>query len=227
MHPLVLLPGMNCTADLWSGTELGDALAPPLDQPDIDAQVDRLLEALPDRFVLVGLSLGAIVGMALALRAPQRLAGLCVMSTNAKAPTEAQLAGWRGWLDRLDAGVSPCELQRTILPALLSEDALSRADVVERTLEMGEWTADATLRAQLQLQATRRDLRPGLAGLSVPTLVIGGQQDAICPPSFHVEIAAAVPNSRLVSTEGGHLLPLERPETVGALVNDWRAQNRI
>jgi pimeloyl-ACP methyl ester carboxylesterase len=224
--PLVLLPGMNCTGDLWTGTGLDDAITPDLDVPDIDQQVDALRGALPPRFVLAGLSLGAIVGMALALRAPERVAGLCVMSTNAKAPTAAQRDGWQAWIDRLDAGESARALQQSILEALLSEDARAQPDLVERTLAMGDGRESA-LRAQLHLQRTRVDLLAGLGELTMPVLVIGGQQDAICPPTFHAEIAAAVPHSRFASIEGGHLLALERPAQVGALLRMWRRQNRI
>jgi pimeloyl-ACP methyl ester carboxylesterase len=225
--PLVLLPGMNCTADLWAGAGLDDAITPDLYLPDIDQQVDALLADLPDRFVLAGLSLGAIVGMALAHRAPERVAGLCVMSTNAKAPTLAQRDGWQAWIDRLDAGESARALQQSILGSLLSEHGRAQPELVERTLTMGDDGGADLLRAQLRMQQTRTDLRPGLAALTMPMLVIGGQQDAICPPTFHAEIAAGVPHSRFASIEGGHLLTLERPDRIGALVRTWRTQNRI
>ena len=99
--PLVLLPGMNCTADLWTGCGVDDALTPVLDEQSIDTQVDRLLAELPPLFVLGGLSLGAIVAMALVARAPERVARLCLASTNAKAPTPAA-AGIVADVDRPD-----------------------------------------------------------------------------------------------------------------------------
>lgn len=224
MTPLVLLPGMNCTEDLWTGMGLDDAITPRLDEPSMAAQVDRLLAELPPVFMLAGLSLGAIVGMALAQRAPERVAALCVMSTNAKAPTDAQRAGWQDWTDRLDAGETPRSLQESLLPALLSDAGRTRSDLVERTLRMGDDTGEPALRAQLKMQATRTDLRPGLGGLKMPVLVVSGQQDAICPPAFHAEIAAAVPQARFVSIEGGHLLTLERAADVGSLVRSWRTR---
>lgn len=227
MHPLVLLPGMNCTAELWAGTGLEGALTPDLDVPDMNGQVDRLLSGLPPTFVVVGLSLGAVVGIALAQRAPERVAGLCVMSVNAKAPTDVQRAGWQDWLDRLDAGESPRSLQRSVLAGLLSTDAAARPDLVERTLRMGDDTGADALRAQLQMQATRVDLRSGLRGLAIPMLVINGQRDVICPPAFHAEIVGAVARARSVSIDGGHLLALERPAEIGSLVRNWRRQSRI
>src|SRR6187402_3581141 len=125
---------MNCTADLRSGCGVDDALTPVLGEESIDIQVDRLLAALPPRFVLGGLSLGAIVAMALVARAPERVERMCLVSTNAKAPTPEQQASWRTWVDRLDSGESARILQADILAALLSPAAANdRPDLVERT----------------------------------------------------------------------------------------------
>lgn len=221
--PLVLLPGMNCTADLWTGCGVDDALTPALTEQSIDAQVDRLLAELPPRFVLGGLSLGAIVAMALVVRAPERVERLCLASTNAKAPTPAQQGSWQAWIARIDAGESARSLQTEILGALLSPVATrDRPDLVERTLGMADATGAGTLRAQLLMQCTRVDLRPALRDATVPTLLVSGAQDALCPPQFHVEIAAELHQARVVTIDGGHLLPLEQPDAFGALLRGCR-----
>lgn len=225
MSSLVLLAGMNCTADLWADAGLDGAIQPALDRPSIPDQVEALLAELPERFVLVGHSLGAIVAMSLALAAPGRVAGLCLVSTNAKAPTDAQRDGWREWLAALDAGTDARELQRSILPALLGAEAVrDRPDLVERTLAMGTATGAARLRAQLELQFDRGDLLARLPALRVPTLVVSGLDDAICPPHFHTEIVTRMPDARLVTLDAGHLLPLERGEAFGALLRSWQGQ---
>jgi pimeloyl-ACP methyl ester carboxylesterase len=232
MPPLVLLAGMNCTHDLWADAEFGSAIRPDLAEPSIGRQVDALLAEVPERVVLVGHSLGGIAAMALALAAPERVAGLCLVSTNAKAPTDAQRDGWRGWLARLDAdadaGADARELQESIIEPLLGADLVrERPDLVERTLRMGADTGETRLRAQLEMQLTREDLLSRLAELRMPTLVVSGFDDVICPPHFHTEIASEIPDSRLVSLDAGHLLPLERPVEFGALVRSWRAQQRV
>jgi pimeloyl-ACP methyl ester carboxylesterase len=216
---------MNCTADLWSDCGLDDAITPELTSRSIEAQVDALRGTLPARFVLGGLSLGAIVAMALAIRAPDRVAGLILASTNAKAPTDAQRQGWNVWLERLDAGVTARELQSSILPALLPPFSRStRPDLVERTLAMGDATGEDALRNQLVMQGTRVDLRPGLAGVATPTLVVSGADDPICPPAFHTELFGALPRAHLETLDAGHLLPMEKAAEFGALVRGWVAR---
>lgn len=225
MPPLVLLAGMNCTADLWADAGFDGAIQPVLDRLAIPAQVDALLDQLPESFVLIGHSLGAIVAMALAAAAPSRVTGLCLVSTNAKAPTDAQRDGWREWLAELDRGTDARELQAGILTPLLGEDvARDRPDLVERTLAMGDATGAAMLRAQLNMQLGREDLRPRLPRITAPTLVVSGLDDVICPPHFHTEIVSALPDARLVTLDAGHLLPLERPQAFGSLVRSWCGQ---
>ncbi|QLD11831.1 alpha/beta fold hydrolase [Microbacterium oleivorans] len=222
MTPLVLLPGMNCTADLWTGCGVDDARTPELTEDDLGRQVERLLDELPPVFAIGGLSLGGIVAMALAVRAPERVSGLFVASTNAKAPTDAQRASWRRWLARLDAGDAPRDLQAEILGALLGPGVVARRpDLVERTLRMGAETAPGALAMQLHLQGTRVDLREGLRRVRVPTLVLSASDDVLCPPAFHEEILAAVADGIPVSVDAGHLSPVERPDEVGAAVRAW------
>ncbi|WP_120494912.1 alpha/beta fold hydrolase [Microbacterium phyllosphaerae] len=231
--PLVLLAGMNCTADLWADAGFAaegaiGAIRPVLDRPSIAEQVAAMLDGLPETFVLVGHSLGGIVGMALALAAPPRVAGLCLVSTNAKAPTDAQRSGWGDWLAQLDEGVEPSALQQSILVPLLGEALVrDRPDLVQRTLRMGEETGVDRLRAQLRMQLTRTDLLARLPELPMPTLVVSGLDDAICPPHFHTEIVSAMPDARLVTLDAGHLLPLERPREFGRLVRSWMSQQRL
>lgn len=225
MSSLVLLAGMNCTADLWADAGLDGAIQPALDRPSILDQVEALLAELPERFVLVGHSLGAIVAMSLALAAPERVVGLCLVSTNAKAPTDAQRDGWREWLAALEQGTDARELQSRILPALLGAAAVrDRPALVERTLAMGTATGAVRLRAQLELQFDRGDLLARLPALRVPTLVVSGLDDTICPPHFHTEIVTRMPDARLVTLDAGHLLPLERGEAFGALLRSWQGQ---
>lgn len=222
--PLVLLPGMNCTADLWSGCGLDGAIVPLLNESTIDAQVETLLQTLPARFSLAGLSLGGIIAMSLCRQAPERVDRLCLLSTNSKGPSEAQREGWHAWRARLAAGASPRDLQQDILGALLSGPALERdPGLAELALRMGDDTGRDRLDAQLKMQDSRIDESAALPRLRIPVLVVSGTMDAICPPKFHEDIAASVPHARLVSLEAGHLAPMERPSEVGQLIRTWQA----
>lgn len=221
-EPLVLLPGMNCTPDLWTGCGLVGAITPALAETTVDRQVDRLLDSLPRRFALVGFSLGGVVAMSLCRRAPERVARLCLMSTNAKAPTPAQRAGWQSWRDRLAAAETPYSLQQGILSALSSEPArLWDPDIADRLLRMADHIGAGQLDAQLQMQESRIDESRTLGLLRMPVLLISGTADVICPPVFHQAIAAIIPGAQLASVRAGHVVPMERPGEVGRLIKQW------
>ncbi|MBN9734361.1 alpha/beta hydrolase fold [Pseudonocardia sp. Ae168_Ps1] len=212
--PLVLLPGMNCSAGMWGPAGAG-AVHAELDRTGIDAQVDALLDVLPDRFALAGLSLGGIVAMALTRRAPERVAGLCLLATNAGPPTDGQRAAWAAQLTRLDDGATARELQP--LDLLLADRTLD-----DRALQMADEVGERALAAQLRLQGTRIDERPGLRSVAVPTLVLAGERDRLCPVERHTEIASLVPGADLHVVPGaGHLLPMEEPDTVAGLMGGW------
>lgn len=219
--PLVLLPGSGCSPDLWSGLGLGGRVVHgALDEPTLDGCVDRLLGVLPPRFALAGLSLGGIVAMALVRRAPERVAALGLLATNAGPPTDAQRSAWGGHREALATGRTPRDLQRDLLPALT---ARRTPDQDERVLAMADVVGGPGWDAQLRLQATRVDERPGLRRIRVPTLVVAGELDAICPVANHTEIAAAVPGAVLHVLPGaGHLLPLDAPDAVGDLLQRLR-----
>ena len=221
MTPLVLLPGMGCTAALWSRLDLPEeVVAPVLEEPSLDAEVSRLLDLLPDRFALAGLSLGAIVAMALVRRAPDRVSRLCLMSTNPYGPTDAQQEGWAAQREALRTG-SARELQTSLLPLLLSP---ARDDLVPLTLAMADETGEQRYDAQLRLQTTRVDERPGLAQVRCPTLVVAARRDRLCSVERHEEIARLVPGAELVVLEDcAHLSPLERPDELSAHLRRWLA----
>lgn len=220
--PLVLLPGMNCSARLWATLAPTGSVTPQLEECSVDAEVDRLLALLPDRFGLAGLSLGAIVAMALVDRAPERVSALGLLSTNPHGPTDAQRTGWSSLRDQLSAGRLARDIQAELVPVLLSPPAQADRQLVQTTLEMADDVGEARLNRQLQLQATRVDLRASLHRIRCPTLIVAARDDALCSVSRHEELHRLIPDSRLVVLERcGHLSPLERPDFIATLWQSW------
>ena len=221
---LVLLPGLNCSPALWSALDVGPAITPILTEPTLDGQVTRLLDELPPRFDLAGLSLGGIVAMAVVRQAPQRVSRLCLMSTTSRPPTSAQYVMWARQRAALAAGATARDLQREIKAALLSPHArATEPHLAEVALAMADDIGAATLDAQLALQATRVDERPGLSRIGCPSLIIAGRDDALCSLERHREMHRLIPGSELVVLDScGHLSPLEQPAAVSASLSHWR-----
>jgi pimeloyl-ACP methyl ester carboxylesterase len=214
---------MNCSPALWSKLELSgwpSVITPGLTESTLDAQLTQLLDELPPRFALAGLSLGGIVAMALIRTAPVRVASLILLSTNPHAPTTRQQESWRSSRNALQAGRTARELQSDWLPLLLSGPAQRQPDLVELTLAMADDVGEANLDAQLALQATRIDERPALRDVGCPTMIIAARQDALCSVAKHTELNELISGSSLMIIENcGHLSPLERPAALGQMAS--------
>ncbi len=65
----------------------------------------------------------------------------------------------------------------------------------------------------------RLDLRDELAGIDVPTLVVGGAQDTALPPDHGERIAEAIPGARFELLDpAAHIPMVERPDVVAGLI---------
>ena len=231
--PLVLLPGMNCSPRLWDGVvqelRAGPAptgrsrpvVVPEVDRPTLDEQVESLLDRLPQRFAIGGLSLGAIVAMAVHRRAPERVAGLFLVATNAQPPTEAQRAAWSAQLDSLAAGASPRDLQEELLPLLIGRApgaGPGRPDPgAGRRRRRGRLCGPSS-----SSSSTRVDERPGLAGATVPCTVVAAAEDRICPFERHREIHGSSADRSFIVVPGApHLVALSHPHPLAAGRCGW------
>jgi pimeloyl-ACP methyl ester carboxylesterase len=194
----------------------GDSPARPGAPPTLDAWADLLVALLDARGVrraaVAGLSMGGYVALALWRRHPDRVRALVLADTRASADTPEARA-------RRDALVA---LGRTegaaALVATQLEGALgpaTRADAARAT-RFAELLGGASLDgmgAALHAMRDRPDAGATAAGITVPTLVVGGADDAITRPAELRALAAAIPGARLTLLEGaGHASAWEVPQ---------------
>lgn len=225
---LVLIPGMMCDEGLWvqmephlpAGVHVHHAV---LRGDTISTVVENILAGAPERFTVVGLSLGGIVAMHLAARAPERLDGFVVLASNARAPRPDQFRGWHESKMRLANGASAASEQERILGSLLSVNAvMTDPKLTERVVGMAERIGAAGVIDQLSAQESRRDYLRDLVGITCPGLVLAGSEDALCPVPVMREIADWLPNSTFgVISGAGHLTPMERPWETGTVIAEW------
>ena len=98
MRDLVLLPGSMCDSDLWRDmvpdlSRLGRLHYGNLFEDDtLEGMARRVLSESPERFVLVGFSMGGFVARVLTLMAPERVAGVAFACTSARGFTDDERA---------------------------------------------------------------------------------------------------------------------------------------
>lgn len=188
------------------------------DTPSVDRMADDVAALLTELkvsgpVVLGGLSMGGYVALAFARRHPGRLRGLILADTKADPDDDAARAN----RDRLITFARDNTARAVIdqmLPKLVGADtAVRRPQVVELVRDIASKQVAAGIIGALRAMRDRPDARPGLASISVPTLIVVGRDDTLTPPAKSEEMASAIPGSKLVVIDGaGHLANLEQPE---------------
>jgi pimeloyl-ACP methyl ester carboxylesterase len=230
MQSLVLLPGLLNTRRLFERqiadlADLAAVIVPELWHHDsIGAMAEAALAAAPPRFALGGFSMGGYVCFEILRRAPERVERLALMDTQATPDTPEASARRRGFIEQTKLGRFH-GVQPSLLPQIVHRDHLADQSVITPILEMAtEVGADGFCREQTAM-IVRRDSRPLLVGIKVPTLVLVGRQDQATPLARAEEMAADIAHSQLVVIEQcGHMAPLEKPAEVSAALRRWLSQ---
>lgn len=167
------------------------------------------------RFRYAGLSLGGMVGMWLASRAPERVERLALLCTSAYLPPA------QGWLDR--AATVRARGTGEIAAAVAARWFTAgfrkhEPERVKAALAMLEATPAEGYAGCCEAIAGM-DLRATLPAITAATLVIAGADDPATPPSHGEAIVSEVPGARLeVVADAAHLATLEQPEAIAALI---------
>ena len=155
-----------------------------------------------DRFSLAGVSLGGMIGMELALRAPQRLEKLALVCTSATMDTSA-------WSERVtkvrEYGMtSIADLAMSRFLSSEAEPAIYQS--VRRQLLAMNPEGYASCAAAIR----DMDLVDRIAAITSPTLVVTGSKDTSTPYQGHGEhLIARIPRSEHIELPVTHLAPLE------------------
>lgn len=235
--PVVLLHGFPHDRQLWeaqlaaapAGARLiaidlpgfGDSEQAAL--PALDAWADWIIAALDtlgvQRAVFCGLSMGGYLCFALWRRHPSRVMGLVLADTKAGA-------------DSAEAQDKRVAMQATVLADGVAAiaDAMMPGMIGKTTRETRPRTVafvDAMLRrasvgavhAALDAMRTRPDSSATLSTLTVPTLIICGDEDALTPVKESEAMRAAIPGAELAIIPGaGHVSNVEHPAAFNAVL---------
>lgn len=229
----VFVHGVGSTAAIWDyqlqalgaayrcfAVELrGNGVPKPEPDPEQitrDGYVDDVLAVIDaagaQRVHFVGCSLGGVVGFELWKRAPERVRSLTFVGSFAWYPDSAAYV-------------------RSVIESVQAAGTMERF-AHERAKKLGMppgRRTDETI-AQMAcktvpsyIAATHAtwtgEYRALLPTITVPTLVICGERDAVAPPSFSQEIAGGIPGARLETIAGaGHVTNADAPDRFNELL---------
>lgn len=228
MRSLLLLPGLACDGELFAAqhtvlagrhrVHVCDVHGREVTLPQMAA---RLLHEQPGRHVLVGASMGGMLALEVWRQAPQRVDGIVLLGSTARPDTPERVALRTQACAMFAAGRMDEVLRANVLFAFHPLHTRNRA-LVDAYLAMLRRAGAQQLVAQNQAVMARMDYRPLLPSITCPLLVACGEADALSTPEHAREIAALAPHARLEIVPGaGHMLTLEQPERVNALLLHW------
>jgi pimeloyl-ACP methyl ester carboxylesterase len=229
LRHLVLLPGFMCDADLWTDMVPGLVKLGAIhygnvyEDSTLDGIAQRVLETAPDRFVLVGFSMGGFVARVLALMAPERVTGVAFVASSARGYSDEEIerrkAALRG--DSPRRSTAPRATALGLHPDREKDPALlARLRSMQRRLGREVHARQATL--------ARPDGYVDLERITCPSLVVACRQDRLRSFAETARMARHLPNTRFAILEDcGHMAPLERPHELTALLSGWIEETRL
>lgn len=238
--PLVLLHGFPLDSRMWNG-QIDDlssrwrVIAPdfrgfgrspaggPFTVPSLADDIHELLAglgALP--CVLAGLSMGGYVAMNFARKYPATLRGLILVDTKDAADTAEQREN-RNRMIEVAKSKGSLAIAEMMLGKMLSPDtAEHRPGQVKSLRAMMEACPATTIEHALIALRDRPDMTAELSKISVPTLVIVGDADAITPPSMAEGMKKRIAKSQLAVIKGaGHMAPMEQASQVNRAIRQF------
>ncbi|MCG5220965.1 alpha/beta fold hydrolase [Streptosporangium soli] len=239
--PVVLLHAFPLSSAMWLAQREGLAgscrvITPDLrgfggsllddEPPSMDAMADDVAGLLDsegiERAVIGGQSMGGYVTMAFCRRHPERVLGVILADTRASADPEAVRANReRIAAETADNGTGI--LVTEVLPGLLGPTTKERRGMVfGRVRGLVQAAPRGAVAWASRAMAGRPDSFDTLRALSVPALVIVGEEDDLTPPADAEAMAEAVPAATLTVIEkAGHLSAVEQPEAFNAAVAEF------
>lgn len=228
---LALLPGLLNDDALWQHqiASLSEKAHPWIadftSQDSMAAMAAHVLDAMPERFALCGLSMGGYVAFEIMRQAPERVERLALLNTQARSDPPEIRQRRKDMMQLAEKGEFKGVTQR-LLPQLVHPDRVETPEVGDAVLAMAARVGKEAFLRQQRAILGRADSLPTLAHIACPTLVLCGEHDLLTPPDRHLEMAAGIANAKFVKLpDCGHLAPLERPQDTTAALLQWLQQS--
>ena len=198
-------------------------------QPDMDYYAEGVQELLDrlglGRVVLGGLSMGGYVAFACLRLFPERTSALILANTRPDPDSDEARENRKNMAHRVtQEGVEvliEMQMERLLSPSTLENNE----KVVDEVRAMMLESSPDGVAAALGAMRDRSDSKPLLSNITVPTLVIGGEDDAISSPEVMGEMAAGIPDARHHTISGaGHLSNMEAPGEFNDVLKDFLAK---
>lgn len=231
----LLIPGNMCDARLWDGAggAIREALAAATGRAatDADTTQDGTIAAMAARalaetdgpIIPVGFSMGAIIAVEMAVQAPERVAALGLIGYNATADLPERAAHRPIQQAEVRAGGLERVLVEELKPNYLAAANRGNIPLLALLRDMGMALGPDVFIRQSEALRLREDRVSALSGITCPVFLMGGNEDALCPPEWHRRWHGLLAQAQLFIEPAGHMVPLEAPLALAEKLAAWLA----
>lgn len=227
--PAIVAAGYRVIVTGSRGTPPSTVPSAPFRVAELAADVACLITELRlAPCLIVGASLGAMIGQELAITRPELVRAAALLGTRCRTDfIHGRFV--RAYADQVRRGEPPSDLDVVMLVMQLFSSA-TLADDRKATdlLKLFQVFSARGIGPAMQYQATLiPDRTDALRRVDRPCLVVAFAEDMVTPPALCREVASAIPGCGYVEITGcGHFGFLERPEAVSAALIDFFAAAR-
>lgn len=227
--PIVLIPGLgasprtyaNIISALWKHGSV--FIADQKQDDSMEKMAGRILADAPQKFALIGHSMGGYLAFEIIRQAANRVQKLCLMNTSARPDNDEGKAKRKENIYKVEHGKFD-EVIAAALPNLVhpsNKDNKQFAEII--TAAHHDAGAQGYINQQTAIMG-RPDSRPLFTKITVPTLVITGDGDKLIPLEPSQEMADGIKGAELVVVpDAGHMAALEQPDSVAKALTGWLA----
>ncbi|MEY3671880.1 MAG: hypothetical protein RI904_1537 [Pseudomonadota bacterium] len=213
---IVLAPGFMTDHDLWRDvvphfSDYNIIYADFREGSTLQELAASNLKRCPQRFTLMGFSLGGYIARHMLYQAPERVQALVLVGTSTR-PSGPSVSG--PTTNKMFRGMSRAALVRAVHTSRTEDEAL-----IQRMKDMGT-RLGAEVFARLSALDRKSDLED-MRDIKCPVMVVTADQDRLRSLDESNEMAEAAQAKLVVLEHCGHMMPMEEPDQLGRLTSKW------
>jgi len=227
--PVLLLHGVGLRAEAWNAqlsalSQSYSAIAPDMPghgestafevAPSLSCYTDRIAVAMAEPMLVAGHSMGAMIGLDLAVRYPEKVRGIIAVNATYRRSAEAQ-AAILARVNELDGTANPDP--SSPLKRWFGGKDCAEATACEQWLRNVDPKGYHTAYSVFAKNDAPED--DALANLRCPAVFVTGENDPNSTPAMTIAMAALAPSGQgVVTQDAAHMLPMTHPDVLNNLI---------
>lgn len=192
---------------------------------DLEVIVDKLKLEKP---VLCGLSMGGYISLRAMETIPNKFSALILCDTKSVADDNEGKLKRAAAIKQIASGKFEEFIETFVLNCFgekfVKDNYVEYRSIIDRSKQSNPRGVKGCLLAM----AGRTDTTESLSKISIPTLIICGDEDKLSPPGVMKSMADKISNSKFVLIESaGHMTPIEKPAEVNYAIKEFLSHNKL